>query len=187
MSQNPPGPDNFHPKVLHELADIIDQPLTIIFNKSFESGILPDIWKTGQITALFKKGDKKLASNYRPVSLTSVLCKTMEKLIRKKIVDHVKNNNLFSDKQSGFISGRSTVLQLLCALEDWTKCLDEGGELDVIFMDFMKAFDKVPHRRLIHKMKKYGLSDKICSWVSNFLNDRRQRVKVNGEFSIGKM
>ena len=181
-----PGPDNFHPKVLHELADVIDRPLTIIFNKSFESGILPDIWKIGQITALFKKGDKKLASNYRPVSLTSVVCKTMEKLIRKKIVDHMKKYNLFSDKQFGFISGRSTVLQLLCVLEDWTKSLDEGGEIDVIFMDFMKAFDKVPHRRLIYKMKKYGLSDKICSWVNDFLSNRKQRVKVNGEFSTWK-
>ncbi|VDI28308.1 Hypothetical predicted protein [Mytilus galloprovincialis] len=91
------------PKVLYELADIIDIPLCIIFNSSFSSGIVPEGWKIGQITALFKKGDKKLASNYRPVSLTSIICKIMEKLIRKRIVDHMNKYGLFSDRQFGFI------------------------------------------------------------------------------------
>ena len=80
---------------------------------------MPSEWKIGQITALFKKGDKKLASNYRPVSLTSVICKTMEKLIRKRIVDHMNKNDLFSDRQFGFIGGRSTNLQLLKVMDHW--------------------------------------------------------------------
>lgn len=80
-----PGPDQIHPKVLNELADTIDKPLSMIFNESFKSGKVPEGWKVGQITALFKKGSKNSASNYRPVSLTSIICKLMEKLIRKRI------------------------------------------------------------------------------------------------------
>ena len=177
------GPDGLHPKLIYELADVICEPLTMIFNKSFESGIVPDEWKKGQITALFKKGDKKLASNYRPVSLTSVVSKIFEKLIRTKIVDQMNSNNLFSDKQFGFIGGRSTSLQLLTVLDKWTKILDDGGTIDAVYMDFMKAFDKVPHRRLIVKLRAYGMSEKMCNWVENFLYDRRQRVQVNGHFS----
>ena len=135
-----PGPDNFHPKVLHELADVIDQPLTIIFNKSFESGILPDIWKIGQITALFKKGDKKLASNYRPVSLTSVLCKTMEKLIRKKIVNHMKNNNLFSDKQFGFISGRFNCFTVIMCIRGLDEVFRWGRRARCYFYGLYESF-----------------------------------------------
>ncbi|VDI46730.1 Hypothetical predicted protein [Mytilus galloprovincialis] len=138
-----PGPDQVHPKVLYELADIIDIPLCIIFNSSFSSGIVPEGWKIGQITALFKKGDKKLASNYRPVSLTSIICKIMEKLIRKRIVDHMNKYGLFSDRQFGFIGGRSTGLQLLKVLDHWTEILDNGGSIDAIYTDFIKAFDKV--------------------------------------------
>ncbi|CAG2210624.1 unnamed protein product [Mytilus edulis] len=154
-----PGPDQVHPKVLYELADIIDIPLCIIFSSSFSSGIVPEGWKIGQITALFKKGDKKLASNYRPVNLTSIICKIMEKLIRKRIVDHMNKYGLFGDRQFGFIGGRSTGLQLLKVLDHWTEILDNGGSIDAIYTDFMKAFDKVPHKRLINKLKSYGISN----------------------------
>ena len=94
--------------------------------------------------ALFKKGDKSDPGNYRPVSLTSIACKMMEKLVRNQIVEHMKRNKLFSKKQFGFISGRSTTLQLLLVLDQWTEILDNGGSIDSVYMDFMKAFDKVP-------------------------------------------
>jgi hypothetical protein len=175
-----PGPDKAHPKVLYELANVIDKPLFIIFKKSFETGIVPENWKVAIITALFKKGDKKLASNYRPVSLTSILCKLLEKLIRKRIIEHMDKFNLFSDKQFGFMGGRSTSLQLLKVLDKWTNVLDEGGVLNAVYMDFMKAFDKVPHTRLLVKMKAYGLSEKMCIWAQDILSDRKQCVQVNG-------
>ena len=178
-----PGPDQFHPVVLRELADIIHIPLTYIFNLSFGAGIVPQEWKEGQISALLKKGDKNLPSNYRPVSLTSVICKIMEKLVRKKIVSHMDKHDLFSDKQYGLIQGRSTSLQLLKVLDQWTSILDEGGTIDAVYMDFMKAFDKVPHGRLIHKLEAYNISIKTCKWVKEFLSDRRQRVCVNGNYS----
>ena len=117
---------------------------------------------------MFKKVDKKQASNYRPVSLTSVVSKIFKKLIRSRIVDHMNSNNLLSDKQFGFIGGRSTSLQLLTVLDKWTKILDEGGTIHAIYMDFMKAFDKAPHRRLIAKLRAYGISEKMCKWIENF-------------------
>lgn len=178
-----PGPDQVHPKVLFELADVIDTPLCLIFNESFSSRIVPHQWKIGQISALFKKGDKTLPSNYRPVSLTSVLCKVMEKLIRKKIVEHMNTQNLFSDKQFGFIGGRSTSLQLLKVLDRWTQILDKGGTVYSIYMDFMKAFDKVPHRRLLLKLKQYGISLMTCRWIESFLSERKQRVHIHGNYS----
>ena len=146
--------------------------------------MVPAVWKTAVITALFKKGSKKLASNYRPVSLTSIVCKLMEKLIRKRIVEHMDKNNLFSDKQFGFLGGRSITLQLLKLIDQslqWTKIMDEGGMIHAVYMDFMKAFDKVPHKRLLEKLKAYGLSNNICKWVAHFLAGRKQCVQVNGE------
>ena len=172
------GPDGLHPKLIYELAGVFCQ-LTMIFNKSFEICIVPDEWEKGQITELFRKGDKKLASNYRPVSLTSVVSKIFEKLIRTEIVDQMNSNNLSSVKQFGFIGGRSTSLQLLTVLDKWTSILDDGGTIDAVYMDFMK----VPHRRLIVKLRAYGMSEKMCNWVENILYDRKQRVQVNGHFS----
>jgi hypothetical protein len=95
---------------------------------------VPDSWKEGNITALFKKGDKSNPGNYRPVSLTSVICKLMEKLVRVIIVNHMIKNELFSNKQFGFISGRSTTLQLLRVMDEWTEILDHGGQIDSIYI-----------------------------------------------------
>ena len=128
----------------------------MIFNSSFVTGVVPDGWRVVIITALLKKGDKKSASNYRPVSLTTILCKLMEKLIRKRIVDHMDKFGLFSNRQFGFMGGRSTSLQLLNVLEKLTKVIDDGGILHAVYMDFMKAFDKVPHNRLLHKVRHWN-------------------------------
>ena len=100
-----------------------------------------------------------------------------------EIVTHMKSSNLFSDKQFGFISGRSTVLQLLHVLDKWTELIDKGHSSDVIYMDYQKAFDTVPHRRLVGKLASYGIRGEVLRWVESFLNDRRQRVVVNGKSS----
>ena len=136
-----PGPDKLHPKLIRELADVLAKPLSIIYNTSLRMRSLPSQWKTANVSAIFKKGDKSNANNYRPISLTSILCRTMESLIREEVIEHMKKNNLFSSKQYGFITGRSTSLQLLKVLDIWTNILDMGGQIDVIYMDFMKAFD----------------------------------------------
>jgi hypothetical protein len=109
----------------------------------------------------------------------------MEKLVREIIVKHMSANKLFSNKQFVFISGRSTTLQLLKLMDEWTKILDKGGKIDSVYMDFMKAFDKVPHRRLLHKMHRYKISEKVTKWVESFLSNRIQKVIVNGTESKG--
>ena len=175
-----PGPDTMHPRVLKELKLAIVKPLTMIFQTSLETGRLPEVCKQANITAIFKKGSKHLAGNYRPVSLTSVVCKLLESLIRDCLVKYMKNNGIFSSKQFGFIGGRSTVLQLLKVLDKWTEILDNGGCVDVIYCDFMKAFDTVPHNRLISVLEFYGVEGRILAWIKEFLNNRKQRVMVNG-------
>ena len=92
-------------------------------------------------------------------------------------------NHLFREKQFGFIGARSTTLQLLHVLNIWTEILDQGGELDVIYCDFMKAFDKVPHKRLIHKIDKYGIKDNVLAWIKDFLSDRTQVIRVGNSNS----
>ena len=107
------GPDNLHPRLLLELADIIALQVTIIFNSTLKKGKLPKDWKMAYITGSFKKGSRHLPENYRPISLTSILCKIMEKFIRDNVVNHLLDLKLLSKKQYGFISGRSTTTQLL--------------------------------------------------------------------------
>ena len=175
-----PGPDQMHPKLIKELADVLAKPLSIIFNTSLQTRTLPASWKTANVSAIFKKGDNTNANNYRPISLTSIICRIMESIIREEVIEHMKKHNLFSDKQYGFISGRSTSLQLLKVLDLWTQILDNGGQIDIIYMDFMKAFDQVPHRRLVGKIESYGIGGDIIGWISDFLRDRTQRVLVNG-------
>ena len=102
----------------------------------------------------------------------------METIVRKVIVGHMIQNKLFSDKQFGFISGRSTTLQLLIVMEEWTEILDNGGTLDSIYIDFMKVLDKVPHKRMLRKLRSYGLSEQIIKCVEDFLRDRSQKVSV---------
>ena len=140
------------------------------------------------MSAIYKKDRKTLPSNYRPVSLTSIVCKVLESIIRDNVISHMNENNLFSQKQFGFLSRRSTVLQLIRVLDIWSEILDQGGSLDVIYMDFMKAFDKVPHRRLVYKVEKYGVKGKVLDWIKNFLSNRTQCVIINGvSSSTGKV
>ncbi len=178
-----PGPDSLHPRLLKELAKELKAPLTTLFRRSLEDAELPDIWKRAKITAIFKKGDRKHPGNYRPVSLTSVICKVFEKLIREHVLLHLKRNGLLTNKQYGFLDGRSTSLQLLKVLDQWTEALDSGDIIDCIYMDYAKAFDKVPHRRLVSKLSAYGISGEIINWIEAFLTNRFQQVAVNGELS----
>ena len=99
------------------------------------------------------------------------------------MVSHLNHHNLFSDNQYGFMGGCPTTLQLLKVLDHWTEILDHGGSVDCIYMDFMKAFNKVPHKRLLHKLKRYGINGNAVNWITAFLTDRRQRIQVNGTYS----
>ena len=178
-----PGPDNIHPRALHEIKDSISEMITIIFSTSLRTKTLPNEWKHARVSAIYKKGNKTLPLNYRPVSLTSILCKILESIVRDHVVKHMTDNNLFSPKQFGFISGRSTTLQLLQVLDIWTRIIDEGGNIDVLYCDFMKAFDKVPHKRLVYKVSKYGVKGNVLGWIESFLSNRTQCVSINDSSS----
>ena len=156
-----PGPDNIHPRVLHELRYVISTTLGNIYNDSMNAGIIPEDWKTSTVTVIHKKGKKSCVENYRPISLTCVTCKVMESIIRDKIMEYFLLNNLFSSAQYGFIKGRSTMLQLLKIVDNITTSLDSGGQVDIIYTDFEKAFDKVPHKRLLSKLKSYEICKKL--------------------------
>jgi hypothetical protein len=177
------GPDMVHPRVLKELSTHLSKPLAYLFNRSLLDSKVPADWQVSNVAVIHKRGSKSNVGNYRPISLTSIVCKQMESIIRDHIMDHFTANNLFSKKQFGFMKGRSTVLQLLKVLDMWTAELEEGGCIDVVYTDFEKAFDKVPHKRLLSKLKSYGLSDNIISWIEAFLCNRQQRVKIKGKFS----
>ena len=178
-----PGPDAYHPLMFKQIAESIAKPLSIIFNKTLQEGKLPEKWKQANVTPIFKKGDKRQPSNYRPVSLTSIVCKTMETIIRDIIVEHMTSNNLFSDYQHGFIKGRSCATNLLAVLDVWTEAIDKNIPVDAIYLDLAKAFDKVSHTKLLLKLWGYGIRGDVFKWIQDFLKGRVQRVTVNGNYS----
>ena len=178
-----PGPDNLHPKVLIECAATLAQPLFEIFRESLDEGTLPDVWKLAYVTPIYKKGKKSNPLNYRPISLTSVPCKIMERLLRDKIVDHLETNNLLSKHQHGFRSRRSCLTQLLEYFSDIHNSLDSLSPVDAIYLDCQKAFDTVPHKRLLAKVKAMGITGKIYRWIEAFLTGRSQQVSIDGVLS----
>ena len=113
-----PGPDHRHSRVLKEVAQSIAKPIQQLFSLTMNEGSLPLIWKRANVSPIFKKGKKQLASNYRPVSLTCILCKVQESIIRDDIIAHMNANGLISKRQFGFLSGRSTILQLLYVMDE---------------------------------------------------------------------
>ena len=177
------GPDDIHPRLLKELAVHLAEPVALLFNKTITHGVIPQDWKEAYVSPIYKKGSRNHAENYRPISLTSILCKIMESFVREKVLTHLMGNKLLSPKQYGFISGRSTTIQLLHYLDKCIKTIADGNVVDSIYFDFAKAFDTVPHRRLIGKLESYGIKGKVLNWISAFLCGRNQTVRVNGEKS----
>lgn len=177
------GPDGIHPRILKELSKELCLPLFLCFRASLLQGIVPEQWKTARVTALHKKGSKSDPRNYRPISLTSVVAKVLEKFVRDAIYMHLVDNNLLSKNQHGFTSGRSTNTNLLSAVDEWTREKDKGTTMHVIYLDFSKAFDSVPHERLLLKLTKYGLAGNLLQWLRAFLTGRNQCVSVNGSLS----
>ena len=181
-----PGVDGIPPKLLMETVEQISIPLARVFNLSLKEGVVPFEWKEANIIPLFKKGSRNKSENYRPVSLTSVICKLLERLIKDHMVDFLVKHKLLNSSQHGFLKARSCLTNMLCFLEEITKWIDVGSPVDIIYLDFQKAFDKVPHQRLLLKLKAHGIGDSITDWIEQWLIDRRQRVVVDGEVSNWK-
>ena len=183
------GPDGIHPKLLANLAknDEFVSAITLLFKNIYKTGKMPSIWKTANVTALHKKGSKCDPSNYRPISLTCILCKVYEKIIRNHILEHVSEN--ISRLQHGFMKGRSCLSNLLESFDIINDFLSEGETVDIFYLDFQKAFDSVPHYRLLVKLKSFGINNKILDTISDFLSGRTFRVKVGNassdDFPVG--
>ena len=174
------GPDRLYPRILKELANEIAKPLQIIFNKTLWEGKVPQDWKVANVTPIFKKGSRNLRGNYRPVSLTSVVCRVLESIIREHVSAYLNKNRLIKDSQHGFSKGKSCQTNLLTFFERITNEVDKNNELDVVYLDFAKAFDKVPHHRLGLKLKSLGIKGNVFKWIEDWLTNRQQRVVVNG-------
>jgi hypothetical protein len=174
------GPDNIHPRVLKELNNVLKTPTTLIYNKSLEICKIPYDWRDANVTPIFKKGSKKKVENYRPVSITSIPCRNLEKCIRDELVSHLENNNLINDSQHGFRRNKSCLTNLLEFFDKVINIYDNREPIDVIYLDFAKAFDKVPHNKLIHKLKSYYIGENLIKWIEDWLKDRRQRVVLDG-------
>ena len=151
-----PGVDGIPPKLLMETVEQISIPLARVFNLSLKEGVVPFEWKEANIIPLFKKGSRNKSENYRPVSLTSVICKLLERLIKDHMVDFLVKHKLLNSSQHGFLKARPCLTNMLCFLEEITKWIDVGSPVDIIYLDFQKVFDKVPHQRLLLKLKVHG-------------------------------
>ena len=170
----------FHPRVLKELATELGPVFAYLFQQSVDTGEIPKEWSLANNCPLFKKSDRSLACNYRPVSLTCVPCKLLEHIVCPNIMSHLDEHKLLSDRQHAFRKGHSCETQLTTVINDWAKILDNRGQVDTFILDFEKAFDTPPHELLKSKLFSYWIGGKTLKWIDSFLCFRQQRVVVNG-------
>ena len=176
------GPDGVSAQMLKTTAHSIAPSITKLFNLSISHGRFPESWKTS--TVVPKSANHKEATNYRPISLLSILSKMLERHFHQYITNHLNDHHPLSNKQWGFQSGKSTVAALLSATHDWFQALESGQEVCSIFFDLKKVFDSVPHRPLLDKLARYGLDAHTLSWITSYLTNRKQHVVVGGETSL---
>lgn len=177
------GPDQIPNIVLKTCAKTLAPGMTKIFQKSIDCGELPDDWLSANVAPVYKKGDVHKAENYRPVSLTSVTCKLLEHIICKHILTHLEKYNILTSLNHGFRSGYSCETQLIVTLNDLLQSYDQNKQTDVVILDFSKAFDTVPHDKLMYKLEKYGIKGDLHKWLTSFLTKREMRVVIEGEQS----
>lgn len=177
------GPDGIGPRLLKELMPVIAEPLRGLFQTSLTHKKCPTIWKQANVIPIFKKGDKSDPNNYRPVSLLNTTSKLMEKIVFKYIFNFFQEHKIVSRWQSGFMPGCSTTCQLLEIYHKFCKGVADGKEIRVVFLDISRAFDRVWHAGLLHKLRVAGICGNLLDWLSDYLRDRQQRVCIDGQFS----
>ena len=177
------GPDGLAAIFLKNCKNSLSKPLFQLWRKCLDRGITPNKLKEAHIIPIHKGGHQGLASNYRPIALTSHLVKIFEKVVRKYIVKFLEENGKFNDTQHGFRAGRSCVSQLLSHYDKIIDILETGANVDTIYLDFAKAFDKVDHGIVLKKLSLLGIQGKLLIWIKSFLSERTQMVLVNGVLS----
>ena len=178
-----PRVDQIHPKFLKEVRNEIVAIIAELFIESIKTGEIPKDWRDAIVTPLFKKGSRSDISNYRPVSLTCNVCKVLEKIIKMNMVEHLMENEIIKSSQHGFMKGRSCLSNLLDFFEEVYENVDSENSVDIIYLDFAKAFDKVPHERLVKKLRSCGISGNLLRWITNWLKNRRQQVRIKDKNS----
>ena len=176
------GPDNVSGRVVRECADELAVPIAKLCRLSFEQGVFPKQWKCANVVPIHKKGSKTMAVNYRSVSLLPIFSKVVERIVFTSLFNHVKP--ALSDRQHGFMPGRSCATNLCTLLETAWSNISAGSQTDVIYTDYSSAFQSVNHKLLIHKLKySFHVSDQALNWLTSYLSGRRQRVVVKGKCS----
>ena len=177
------GPDNISPVFLKEGGEILARTLHRLFTMSLQLSVVPVLWKQANVVPIHKKNAQNFRTNYRPVSLLSVVGKLLERIVFKYVFNYFKEHFILSTFQSGFMPGMSTVTQLIEVYHCFCKAVDEGKEIRVIFLDISKAFDRVWHRGLLYKLRRCGIRGSLLQWFENYLKERIQRVVINGQCS----
>ena len=177
------GFDELSSELLKMGSEALSKPLTTIINKSIEEGKFPEDWKVAKVCPLFKKGDRTEISNYRPVALLMVPSMVLERVVAIQIENFFEENALFGDFQFGFRRGKSTVSELIQLVDTLMEAKLDKKEICLILYDLSSAFDTVCPKVLIEKLKLYGFNSNAMSWISSYLNGRKQAVTINGEVS----
>jgi len=178
-----PGVDGITSTYAIKSKEMLAVPLQILFSSSLEKNEIPKDWKLANVSPIFKKGDKSNVENYRPVSLTSFYGKVLEKIIKKHIEKFLNDSKFINGTQHGFTKGRSCQTNLLICQNSVVSMIDSGSSVDIIYLDFQKAFDKVPHGMLMEKIRGAGIGGRLADWLENWLTGRTQRVGINGCYS----
>ena len=156
--------------------------MSIIFKLIYNTGIIPQEWKSANIVPIYKKGDKNLISNYRPISLLCLSAKIMERVIMDKLL--VMTRDSLDNAQHGFLPGKSCSTNLITLTDDIANSLYNNIGTDIIYFDFAKAFDTVNHDLLLFKLKQnFQIDGRLLKFIANYLKDRRQRVILDNAFS----
>jgi hypothetical protein len=174
------GPDQFPATLLKHCASELSVPLHILWKASLREGTIPQRLRTAKITPIYKGGPRSLPKNYRPVALTSHIIKVFEKIFSRRLVSFLEESESMNKGQHGFRGGRSCLSQLLAHHDHILQALESGSNLDVVYLDFEKAFDKVDHGVLLHKLRDHGVVGLVGRWIGAFLRDRVQSVAVDG-------
>jgi len=177
------GPDGLPPNMFRKLALELAFLLSLLFQSSMSTGQLPAEWKTGTVSPIFKSGIACDVSNYRPISLTCIACKVMERVIVQRMLIYLKANNITTRQQHGFLARRSTTSNLLDSLNDSTLAINNKQSITVAYVDYSIAFDVVCHIKLTYKLQHYGISDDLLKWISSFVSGRTQRTKIRSAIS----
>ena len=180
-TNKPPGPDGITGTVL-KCSSSLSYPLSILFNISVASGQLPQDWKLANVVPVHKTGDKAVIENYRPISLTSLVMKVMEEIVRDELYSKCKD--LINDKQYGFLPNKSCTTQMINTLDDIAYSLNSQSDVDIIYFDFAKEFDSVCHEKILEKLKtQFNIDGLMLNFIKAYLKDREQKVVINGKFS----